>query len=268
MRGRRTVALAGAGMSTESDIPDYRGPEGRLRKRAPVQYNDFVRSDEARRRYWARSTVGWGRVKKADPNPAHFGLAGLESAGHVNGVITQNVDGLHHAAGSRRVIELHGNLAQVVCLGCGGHRSRSDMQAELAERNDEWLAEREADDARIESAPDGDAELVGDPYDDFVVPECARCGGILKPDVVFFGENVPKPRVEDAWTMVDEADVLLILGSSLTVFSGRRFVYGAEKRSMPVAVVNIGPTRADEVALVKVEGQLGQIVPELAERLG
>ncbi|MEM7414565.1 MAG: NAD-dependent protein deacetylase [Gemmatimonadota bacterium] len=268
MRGRRAVALAGAGMSTESGIPDYRGPEGRLRVRSPVQYNDFVRSDASRRRYWARSVVGWSRVKKADPNPAHFALAALESAGHVNGVITQNVDGLHQAAGSHRVIELHGNLAHVVCLECEDRRTRVDMQEDLAALNADWLEAREADDARIESAPDGDAELVGDPYDDFVVPGCRICGGILKPDVVFFGENVPKPRVDEAWSLLDAADVLLILGSSLTVFSGRRFVYGANEREMPVAVVNLGPTRADEVAAVKVEGQLGVIVPDLAERLG
>lgn len=268
LRGRRAVALVGAGMSTESGIPDYRGPEGRLRTRSPVQYNDFVRSEASRRRYWARSVVGWSRVKRADPNPAHFGLAALESAGHVNGVITQNVDGLHHAAGSHRVIELHGNLAHVVCLECGDRRTRVDMQEDLAALNAEWLVAREADIAQVESAPDGDAELVGDPYDDFVVPDCRICGGVMKPDVVFFGENVPKPRVDDAWALVDDADVLLILGSSLTVFSGRRFVYGANERAMPVAVVNLGPTRADDVAAVKVEGQLGVIVPDLVERLG
>lgn len=267
LRGRRTVVLAGAGMSTESGIPDYRGPEGRLRKRAPVQYNDFVGSEDARRRYWARSAVGWGRVNQALPNPAHLGVAELEAAGHVNGVITQNVDGLHQAAGSRRVVELHGNLAHVVCLGCGDRLTRARMQEDLSALNRRWLDEREAGGGTIEFAPDGDAELVGDPYDDFVVPACRGCAGVLKPDVVFFGENVPKPRVADAWSLLDDADILLVLGSSLTVFSGRRFVYGAEKRAMPVAVVNVGPTRADEAAVVKVEGPLGRIVPALAERM-
>lgn len=267
MSGRRTVALTGAGISTESGIPDYRGPEGRLRKRAPVQYNDFVRSEGARRRYWARSAVGWGRVRTANPNPAHIGLAALESSGAVNGVITQNVDGLHHAAGSRRVVELHGNLAHVVCLGCDARLTRAEMQERLAEANALWLAEREAEDGAIESAPDGDADLVADVYDGFVVPACG-CGGVLKPDVVFFGENVPKPRVAEAWSLVDDAELLLILGSSLTVFSGRRFVYGAGQRAMPVAVVNLGPTRADDVAVVKVEGKLGRLVPLIAKRLG
>lgn len=267
MSGRRTVALTGAGISTESGIPDYRGPEGRLRKRAPVQYNDFVRSEGSRRRYWARSAVGWGRVRTANPNPAHIGLAALESSGAVNGVITQNVDGLHHAAGSRRVVELHGNLAHVVCLGCDARLTRAEMQERLAESNALWLAEREAEDGAIESAPDGDADLGDDVYDGFVVPACG-CGGVLKPDVVFFGENVPKPRVAEAWSLVDDAELLLILGSSLTVFSGRRFVYGAGQRAMPVAVVNLGPTRADDVAVVKVEGKLGRLVPLIAERLG
>lgn len=268
MRERCAVVLAGAGMSTESGIPDYRGPEGRLRKRSPVQYNDFVRSEASRRRYWARSTVGWGRVNRADPNPAHHALAALEAAGRINGVITQNVDGLHHAAGSERVIELHGNLAHVVCLSCERRWTRDEMQAELRRANEGWLEEREAAGKRVEAAPDGDAELEHDAYADFIVPECAECGGIVKPDVVFFGENVPKPRVGDAWSLVDDADLLLVVGSSLTVYSGRRFVYGANEREMPVVVVNLGPTRADDVAALKVEGRLGSIMPELAERLG
>ena len=269
MRDRRTLVLAGAGCSTESGIPDYRGPEGRLRVRAPVQYGDFVRSAATRRRYWARSAVGWRRVAGARPNPAHQGLAELEAEGLVAGVITQNVDGLHHAAGSRRVVELHGSLAQVVCLLCGDRMTRARVQERLVEENRGWFSrvEREAS-GRSAAAPDGDAELADDAYADFVVPDCDRCGGTLKPDVVFFGENVPGHRVEECWRMMDDADLLLVVGSSLTVYSGRRFVYGAAERALPIGVMNLGPTRADEYAAAKVEGRLGELVPQLVEALG
>jgi NAD-dependent deacetylase sirtuin 4 len=270
MEGRRTVVLAGAGCSTESGIPDYRGPEGRLKTRKPVQYGEFVRSEVNRRRYWARSTVGWRRVADARPNAAHHALAALEDADLVHGVITQNVDGLHHAAGSRRVIELHGSLAWVICLECGHRITRTEMQGRLEGANRHWVAGVESPRGRgtPESAPDGDAELAPDDYDGFVVPGCARCGGVLKPDVVFFGENVPKERVAECWSWVDEADTLLVVGSSLTVFSGRRFIYGAAEREMPIGVVNLGPTRADEYAAAKVDGRLGEVMPRLAEALG
>jgi len=263
MRDRRAVVLAGAGCSTESGIPDYRGPEGRLHTRKPVQFGDFVRSATTRQRYWARSTVGWRRMHRAEPNPAHHALADLERAGHVSGLITQNVDGLHHRAGSREVVELHGSLAAVVCLDCKESLSRARMQQRLEDENPGWL-ERVG---RTESAPDGDAEVGDDRYADFVVPACERCAGTLKPDVVFFGENVPKPRVDECWYMVDRADLLLVVGSSLTVYSGRRFVYGALERDLPVAVLNLGPTRADDVATTKVEARLGEAMPQLVAAL-
>lgn len=267
LRGRRSVVLAGAGCSTESGIPDYRGPEGRLRVRTPVQYNDFVRSEATRGRYWGRSTVGWSRMSTARPNAAHQALAELEQAGIVSGVITQNVDGLHQAAGSRRVIELHGSLASVVCLDCAGPISRADMQERLVAANPDWI-QRVAEGPTPMSAPDGDAEVESEHEQSFVIPACDACGGVLKPDVVFFGENVPRPRVDEAWGLVDEADVLLVVGSSLTVFSGRRFVYGARDRRMPIGILNLGPTRGDELATTKVEGKLGEVMPRLARALG
>lgn len=238
-----------------------------MRVRKPVQYNDFVRSASVRQRYWARSSVGWGRMRTAIPNPAHQGLARLEAEGHLAGLITQNVDGLHHAAGSRAVIELHGSLAGVVCLDCGDQTSRTDLQHRLTSENPDWASELDARSTPMESAPDGDAEVPEDAYASFVVPGCRVCDGMLKPDVVFFGENVPKERVGACWDLMDTADTLLVVGSSLTVFSGRRFVYAAEKRAMPVGVVNLGPTRADDVAAARVEGRLGVVLPRIADEL-
>lgn len=269
MRGRRAVVLAGAGCSTESGIPDYRGPEGRLKTRKPIQYGEFVRSAASRRRYWARSTVGWQRVAEAAPNAAHRALAQLEERALVAGVITQNVDGLHQAAGSRRVIELHGSLAQVVCLTCDTRTLRNDLQRRLIASNPDWLMslQRSRTARHPESAPDGDAELNHDAYESFVVPGCEECGGVMKPDVVFFGENVPRERVAECWTLLDRSEVLLVVGSSLTVYSGRRFVYGANERGIPIGIVNLGPTRADEFAVAKVEGRLGSVIPRLAEAL-
>ena len=263
LKGRRAVVLAGAGCSTESGIPDYRGPNGRMRTRTPVQYGDFVRSAATRQRYWARSTVGWGRMERAEPNAAHHALADLERAGFVSGLITQNVDGLHHRAGSRNVVELHGSLGSVVCLECGDMITRMEMQKRLEEWNPGWVSAV----GPAETAPDGDADVGDDTYSEFVVPGCERCEGTLKPDVVFFGENVPKARVEECWKMVDRADVLLVVGSSLTVYSGRRFVYGALERQLPIAVLNLGPTRADDVAAAKVEARLGEVMPRLVEAL-
>ena len=264
LRGRRAVVLAGAGCSTESGIPDYRGPEGSLRTRTPVQYQEFVRSEAARVRYWARSTAGWRRFSSARPNAAHFALARLEEAGVVRGIITQNVDGLHQAAGSRRVVELHGSLASVRCLGCGRGERRDGFQARLLALNTEW-AERLRGEA--EAAPDGDAELPAWAMERFRVPACEGCGGVVKPDVVFFGENVPAERVEEAWRLFGEGGVLLVAGSSLTVYSGRRFIYRAQTDGVPIAVVNLGPTRADEMAAAKVEGRLGDVLPRLEEAL-
>jgi NAD-dependent deacetylase sirtuin 4 len=262
LRGRRAVVLAGAGCSTESGIPDYRGPDAK--PRAPMQYQEFVRSEASRTRYWARSSVGWRRVSAARPNAGHLALAQLEEAGAVRGIITQNVDGLHHAAGSRRVVELHGSLASVRCLQCGDVSPREAFQERLLSMNTDW-AERLA--ASVEQAPDGDAELPAWAVEAFRVPACDACGGVIKPDVVFFGENVPAAWVEDAWSLFGEGDVLLVAGSSLTVYSGRRFIYRARQDGVPIGIINIGPTRADEVAAAKVEGPLGRILPRLAEAL-
>jgi len=262
LRGRRVVVLAGAGCSTESGIPDYRGPDAK--PRAPMQYGEFVRSEAARVRYWARSAVGWPRFSAARPNAGHHALAALEEAGAVQGVITQNVDGLHHAAGSRRVVELHGSLASVRCLACGQASPRDEWQARLLAGNAEWARRLSGE---VEQAPDGDAELPAWAMETFHVPACEACGGVIKPDVVFFGENVPAQRVEDAWRLFAEAEVLLVAGSSLTVCSGRRFIYRAQQDGVPIGIINIGPTRADEMAAAKVEGPLGRVLPRLADAL-
>ncbi len=261
LRNRRAVVLSGAGCSTESGIPDYRGPDGRLRKRLPMKYQEFVRSQEARARYWSRSAVGWERFRSARPNTAHRALARLERLGVVRGIITQNVDGLHQAAGSRRVLELHGSLARVRCLQCCREVSRERLQRRIRALNPHHGH------GPVPLAPDGDAELPAGTEENFAVPECELCGGVLKPDVVFFGENVPKARVERAWRLFQKGAVLLVVGSSLTVFSGRRFVLRAEEEGRPVGIVNLGPTRADEVARVKVEGSAGQVLSALVTRL-
>lgn len=266
LRGRRIVVLAGAGCSTESGIPDYRGPQGSLRSRKPIQYQEFMRSAEARARYWARSAVGWPRLAASRPNPAHLALARLEAAGAVRGIITQNVDGLHHAAGSRRVVELHGSLAAVRCLACGALEDRDVHQERLWALNPDWRR-RLSQGVGMESAPDGDAELPAWAVASFRVAGCPACDGIVKPDVVFFGENVPAARLEEAWRVFGEGEVLLVVGSSLTVYSGRRFVYRAGSEGKPVGIVNLGPTRADELAAARLEGRLGEVLPRLADAL-
>jgi NAD-dependent SIR2 family protein deacetylase len=270
LRDRRVVVLAGAGCSTESGIPDYRGPDGALRGRAPMQFREFADSFAGRVRYWSRSMIGWTRIAHSRPNDGHLALARLEDAGVVRGIITQNVDGLHHAAGSRRVVELHGSLARVMCMTCGARSSRADYQSRLAAANPDWAARiaNGSGDGSAPAAPDGDAVVHSDMRPALDIPACTSCGGVIKPDVVFFGENVPRERVDQAWTLFDEAEALLVVGSSLTVFSGRRFTMKAQERGGPVAIVNMGPTRADEYAAVKVEERLGVVLPLLAERLG
>ncbi len=269
LRGRRILVLAGAGCSTESGIPDYRGPNGSLRRRAPIQYGEFVRRPEARTRYWARSTVGWPRLAARRPNAGHAALARLEAPGVVRGVVTQNVDGLHQRAGSRRVVELHGSLGHVRCLECDGRLTRDALQARLEALNADWVAtlERRVSAGEIEWAPDGDAELPDPALDGFRVPDCPACGGLLKPDVVLFGETVPRATVNAAWRLFDEAEALLVVGSSLAVYSGRRFVYRARDNRVPIGVVNLGPTRADDMAAARVEGRLGRVLPRLADAL-
>ena len=261
---RRTAVLAGAGLSTESGIPDYRGPETRHIPRRPVQYDDFVRDAEARRRYWARASRGWQRVAGARPNAGHHALARLDAAGLLTGTITQNVDGLQQAAGARRVVELHGTLDRVVCLGCGAVTNREAVQAQIAARNAGWtFALPEAG-----VAPDGDAVLTEAAVARFEPPACATCDGALKPDVVFFGESVPKPRVAEAAALVTEADALLVVGSSLTVYSGYRFVRQAEAEGTPIAIVTLGETRGHRHAAVALDARLGDALPALADRLG
>ncbi len=270
---RPFVAVVGAGCSTESGIPDYRGPGSARTPVRPIMYQEFVRSAETRARYWARSAVGWRRVAYARPNPAHRALADLEASGAMPGVITQNVDGLHARAGSRRVVELHGSLSEVRCLACGTRESRADLQKRLLEMNPAWaehvrrMGDSTRADHQMPATPDGDAAVPDELTRGFEVPGCRACGGVLKPDVVFFGENVPASVVEAAWGLYDEAEAVLVVGSSLTVYSGRRFVDRAVRDDRPVAVVNLGPTRADERAAVRVEGPAGEVLPRLVERL-
>jgi len=235
---RRLFVLTGAGCSTESGIPDYRDADGSWKHRQPMRYQEFVASGAARRRYWARSLVGWRRIAAAEPNPAHRALARLEEAGRIRCLVTQNVDRLHQKAGSRRLIDLHGHLDRVECLGCGMGYRREAFQEELLRRNPGWGGAP----ARI--TPDGDAELRNVDYDSFDVPECLRCGGALKPWVVFFGESVPAHRVRRAMKAVEEADAMLVVGSSLMVFSGYRFARAAAERGVPLRVVDIRDAKA------------------------
>ncbi|NVJ20465.1 MULTISPECIES: NAD-dependent protein deacetylase [Myxococcus] len=261
LRGRRTVVLTGAGCSTESGIPDYRGPGTRARARNPIQHREFLQRPEVRARYWARSLLGWPRFASAHPNPAHQALAALERNGHVPGLITQNVDRLHHAAGSSRVIELHGALARVRCLDCGAQEARVDLQARLLSLNPDFAHEV------LELRPDGDAELSSEALQSFQVPACVRCGGTLKPDVVFFGDNVPAPTVADAFALLEEGDALLVVGSSLAIYSGYRFLVRAAERHVPIAIVNIGECRGVELADLCVEASAGDVLPRLAQAL-
>ncbi len=278
LEGRRITVLTGAGVSTESGIPDYRGPGRRRRAASPITYGEFVREPGTRARYWTRSLVGWPRMEAARPNPGHAALARLEEGGAVAGVITQNVDGLHREAGSQRVVDLHGSLARVRCLDCGRRVGRDRVQERLLELNPGWrgrlpAAARDGPDDPIGAfddhrmAPDGDAVLPEEAARGFRVPACRRCGGVLKPDVVFFGENVPPERTEAAWALFRRGGVLLVAGSSLSVYSGLRFVHEARDAGIPVAIVNLGPTRGDEMADLRVTGRTGEVLPRLAGRL-
>lgn len=259
---QRVLVLSGAGCSTESGIPDYRDVNGGWKHPQPVMYQEFVANHATRQRYWARSFVGWERIAGATPNRAHRALAGLESAGFLHGVVTQNVDGLHTRAGSRWVIDLHGRLDTVQCLGCGTLTPRADFQSRLLECN-AHLANAAPD--RI--APDGDASIPTPGDASVEVPACPACGGILKPHVVFFGEGVPPDRVAAAFRRLEEADALLVVGSSLMVFSGYRFVQAAVRVSKPVAAINLGRTRADEVMQLKIPAPCGAALAAVEQRL-
>jgi len=251
LRGRRVVALTGAGCSTESGIPDYRGPDTPPRTRPPIQHREFVDRADARRRYWARSVLGWSRFSAARPNPAHTALAELEQRGVIAGVITQNVDGLH------------GALARVRCLDCAALTSRDAIQARLLAANPGWLDRTR----RAEIAPDGDADLPDDLVDGFTVVGCEACGGTMMPDVVFFGGSVPRATLDAAWALFDRAEALLVIGSSLTVFSGFRFVRRAAERGVPIGILNRGPTRGDDHAAVRLDARAGAALPALARAL-
>jgi NAD-dependent SIR2 family protein deacetylase len=261
---RAFVALTGAGVSTDSGIPDYRGPHAPARM--PMTYSEFVSGPEARRRYWARSHVGWSRMRRALPNAGHHALARMDGSGRVRLLITQNVDGLHEAAGSRAVCALHGRIAEVACLDCGRVTARDALHRRLAAANPGWTERY----AGVQVRPDGDVDL--EDTSGFAVPACEHCGGVLKPHVVFFGENVPKPRVERCYAAVDsldpEREALLVLGSSLSVMSGFRFVRRAVRREVPVVVVNRGVTRADDLPVLKVEHGTSELLTGLARRLG
>jgi NAD-dependent SIR2 family protein deacetylase len=262
--GRRVAVLTGAGVSTESGIPDYRSPEASARRRESIQGPDFLRSAATRQRYWARAMAGWERFGRARPGKAHDALAHLEAHGRVGGVITQNVDRLHQAAGSRNVIELHGALAEVACVACDALEDRDAYQVRLRAANPAWI------DRAGPAAPDGDADLPEDAAPlafAFEVPPCLGCGGAVRPRVVLFGENVARPIVEDAFASIDACEALLVAGTSLAVFSGYRFLRRAVERGVPIAIVNRGPVRGQEHARVKVEASTGAVLYELARIL-
>lgn len=254
---RPWVALTGAGMSTDSGIPDYRGPNAP--RATPMQYRDFVGSAEARQRYWARSMLGWRSFGAAHPNEGHRLLAALQADTQGLGVITQNVDGLHEAAGSGRVVDLHGRISRVICLDCGETSERSVLQSRLEAANPAVRGTLPAGHAELR--PDGDADL--DDTADFVVVDCSDCGGTLKPDVVFFGENVPLDRVREAYALVEDAELLLVLGSSLTVMSGLRFVRHQARAGRLSACINRGPTRADDLFDLRVDGGVSETLREI-----
>ena len=256
------VVLSGAGLSTDSGIPDYRGATGSLRRHTPMTYQTFTRDPRGRHRYWARSFVGWRRIRAARPNDGHRAVADLQAAGLLGGVITQNVDGLHQAGGASGVVELHGGLDRTVCLACGDVASRAVLDERLRAANPHFGPHTD------EVNPDGDAELPDDVLDGFVMVGCEACGGgPLKPDVVFFGETVPRDRVDHCFGLVEQARSLLVLGSSLAVMSGYRFVLRAAKRGIPVAIVTVGPTRGDAKADVRLDAPLGTVLPALVGRL-
>lgn len=244
LQGHRVFVLTGAGISTDSGIPDYRGA-GRVAKH-PMTFDLYMGSREARIRYWARSFVGWSRIADAHPNRGHIALAEAEREGLVTQIVTQNVDALHQAAGSKNVIDLHGRLDRVKCLSCGQIISRVEMDGILSRLNPQV-----SKDADFEFTPDGDAEI--EAYDGFLIPDCAGCGGILKPDVVFFGEQVPSAIAELAMQKLDEASALLVAGTSLSVNSGLRFVKRAHRQGKPIVIVNLGETKGDQLALAKIE---------------
>ncbi len=259
-RHSKLFVITGAGCSTGSGIPDYRDDRGEWKRARPVLFQDFMRSEPVRKRYWARSLVGWPRFRAARPNAAHRALAALEREARVGQLVTQNVDGLHDAAGSRNVIDLHGRIDAVRCVDCGLRSPRALLQTELAQRNPAF--------AKLTAleAPDGDADLDGVDFASFDVPACSVCGGILKPDVVFFGESVPAERVQRALAAAEQADAMLVVGSSLMVMSGYRFARAMAQHGKPIAAINLGRTRADDLITLKVAAPCAEALAFLLDR--
>lgn len=255
----RLLALTGAGVSLASGIPTYRDENGVWQRGAPLQHYDFIQKEAVRKRYWARSFVGWPTISQAQPNAAHQALAKLEQFGVVEQLVTQNVDNLHQAAGHQQVIDLHGNLQRVVCLQCANKTTRAEQQARLAELNPQ-LASLQA-----EIRPDGDAALPDDYFEQVNLPDCLVCGGVLMPDVIFFGGTIPVPRVEQCLTALEQADALLVVGSSLKVYSGYRFCVRAKEWGKPIILLNPGNTRADDLAQLHIRAACGEVLTELVE---
>lgn len=259
-RHRRVFVLTGAGCSTASGIPDYRDEQGEWKRQPPVMIQAFRTQEHVYRRYWARAYAGWPRFTAASPGQAHRALAAFEAAGTLTLLVTQNVDRLHQHAGSQAVVDLHGRLDVVVCLGCRGRLPREALQTTMAAANSRWRAAAAV-------APDGDADIDAALLESFAAPRCEQCGGLLKPDVVFFGENVPRDRYEDAREALESADALLVAGSSLMVYSGFRFVRLAHEAGLPIAIVNRGRTRGDNLAELKIEGDVGDVLTEAVGRI-
>ncbi|MDM0043124.1 NAD-dependent protein deacetylase [Variovorax dokdonensis] len=260
-RHRRLFVLTGAGVSTESGIPDYRDDKGYWKRPEPVRYQDFMGSQAVRQRYWACSMIGWPVMANARPGAAHLALARLEARDRVRLLLTQNVDGLHRAAGSASPVELHGRIDTVVCMECRRTLPRAEFQEQLESRNPDWVA------LEARAAPDGDADLHGLDFSQFFVPPCPHCGGILKPDVVFFGESVPPDRVAAARAALADSDAMLVVGSSLMVYSGFRFAQAAAAASLPIAALNLGRTRADDLLALKVQAPAGAALAAVVDRL-
>ncbi|SEG31954.1 NAD-dependent protein deacetylase, SIR2 family [Oceanospirillum linum] len=256
----RLLILTGAGISTDSGIPDYRDQKGQWKRKQPVQHGDFMKSESVRQRYWGRSLIGWPVIRDAQPNAAHNALAMLETMGHVELLVTQNVDRLHQQAGSQNVIDLHGRSDEVICMDCNYRAKRDQIHSQSAQLNPEFTG------YSADTAPDGDADLEVD-FSGFKVPACPQCSGILKPDVVFFGDNVPRERVNQVSETLNRADGLLIIGSSLMVFSGFRFCRYAEERNKPMAALTLGKTRADDILQLKVDAAIGPTLKGLTRQL-
>eukprot|EP01004_Peranema_trichophorum_P006780 NODE_5588_length_994_cov_43.092997_g5012_i0.p1 GENE.NODE_5588_length_994_cov_43.092997_g5012_i0~~NODE_5588_length_994_cov_43.092997_g5012_i0.p1 ORF type:complete len:297 (-),score=45.65 NODE_5588_length_994_cov_43.092997_g5012_i0:103-936(-) len=262
---RNLLAITGAGCSTESGIPDYRSPNGSYSKgHKPVTYPQFANVLKWRQRYWSRSFLGFPRMQNAQPNLAHLALSKMENEGHIHHIITQNVDGLHQRAGSQNIVELHGSIYSVVCLGCNDRTNRSDIQNRLIDLNPSW--QKIQIDKEVNLRPDGDLELDLD-TSSFVIPDCEKCGGILKPDVVMFGENVAKPVVNLCQFLVSKSDAVLIVGTSLQVMSIFRFVKQAHEMHIPIVIVSKGPTRADQFVPFKIEESCGETLSTVSKMI-